>query len=237
MKRITTGISKLDQYIEGGIPEGAIVLVSGSTGSGKTIMGLQFLVEGAKKGEKGLYISFEESSKNIKMQADEFGWDIDAYEKKNIIRIVSLAIAHANIEKVLDEIESLVRKFKPQRIVLDSLSTLGVFTEIETRVDSGRELLSNVFGEAIVRKAIMTLVERLHAFEDSTTMVTSELQEGSAWHSRDTVSEFACDGIIRLSKIEAAGKRVITVVKMRSTKHSFLPRRIEIGPKGLELVE
>lgn len=237
MKRVTTGIAKLDSLIEGGIPEGAIVLVSGSTGSGKTILGLQFLVEGAKRGEKGLYITFEEAGKSIKAQAAEFGWDIEGLEKKNTLRIVSLSIAHANIEKVLEEIESFVRKFKPQRLVLDSLSTLGVFTEIETRVDSGRELLSNVFGEAIIRKAIMTLVERLHSFENCTTMVTSELQEGSSWHSRDTVSEFACDGIFRLSKIEAAGKRVLTVVKLRSTKHDFLPRRMEITNKGIAIVE
>jgi circadian clock protein KaiC len=237
MKRISTGIAKLDTLIEGGIPEGAIVLVSGSTGAGKTILGLQFLVDGAKKGEKGLYITFEEAAKSIKTQSSEFGWNMDDYEKKNLIRLVSLSIAHANIEKVLDEIESLVRKFRPQRIVLDSLSTLGVFTEIETRVDSGRELLSNVFGEAIIRKAIMTLVERLHSFENCTTMVTSELQEGSPWNSRDTVSEFACDGIFRLAKIEAAGKRMITVVKLRSTKHDFLPRRMEITNKGITIVE
>lgn len=237
MKRISTGISKLDPLIEGGIPEGAIVLVSGSTGSGKTILGLQFLVEGIKKGERGLYITFEEAARSVKTQAGEFGWNIDDFEKKGMLRLVSLSIAHANIEKVLDEIESLVRKFKPQRLVLDSLSTLSVFTEIETRVDSGRELLSNVFGEAIIRKAIMTLVERLHSFENCTTMVTSELQEGSSWHSRDTVSEFACDGVIRLGKIEAAGKRTLTMVKLRSTKHDFLPRRMEINSKGISIVE
>ncbi|VVC03630.1 Circadian clock protein kinase KaiC [Candidatus Burarchaeum australiense] len=237
MKRITTGIPRLDKLVEGGYPEGAVVLVSGSPGAGKTIYAMQFLIDGARKGDKGLYISFEESVKNVKMQADEFGWNLDALERKNQLRVVSLMVAHSNITKVLDEIESLVRKFMPKRLVLDSLSTLGVFTEIETQVDHGKELLSNVFGEAIIRKAIITLVERLRAFDTITTIVTSELQEGSPWYSRDTVSEFACDGVVKLSKIDAAGKRLLTVVKMRATKHQFLPKTIEIGDKGIVILE
>jgi len=237
MKRTSTGIPRLDKIVQGGYPEGSVILVSGSPGSGKTIVGLQFLIDGARKGEKGLYISFEETVGNVKMQADEFGWKVSELERKNRLRIVSLSIAHANIEKVLKEIEAIVTKFKPKRMVLDSLSTLSVFTEIETKVDSGRELLANVFGEAIVRKAIMTLIERLRSFDTITTIMTSELQEGSAWYSRDTVSEFACDGVIKLSKVDAAGKRLLTVVKMRATKHQFLPRTMQIGKNGVSLVE
>ena len=237
MKRVSTGIPRLDKLIEGGYPEGAVVLVSGSPGSGKTIYAMQFLVEGARKGERGLYISFEESVKSVKQQADEFGWDLEGLERKNVLRVVSLTVAHANIIKVLDEIECLVSKFKPKRLVLDSLSTLGVFTEIETQVDHGRELVSNVFGEAIIRKAIISLVERLRSFDTITSIVTSELQEGSPWYSRDTVSEFACDGVVKLSKIDAAGKRLLTVVKLRATKHQFLPKTMEISSKGIAILE
>src|SRR3989338_6481480 len=234
MKRIGTGVPKLDPMISGGYPEGSVILVSGSTGSGKTILGLQFLVEGARKGEKGLYISFEEAVGSVKMQANEFSWKLDELEKKNALRVVSLSIAHSNIEKVLDDMTALIEKFKPKRMVIDSLSTLGVFSEIETKVDHGSVLLANAFGEAIIRKAIITLIERLRSFDTITTVVTSELQEGSHWYSRDTVSEFACDGVIKLSKIDAAGKRLLTVVKMRATKHQFLPTEIEIGKRGIE---
>ena len=65
MERITTGIQNLDQTIEGGFKKGSINLVEGGPGSGKSIFGMQYLVNGIKKGENGVYITFEEEQDNV----------------------------------------------------------------------------------------------------------------------------------------------------------------------------
>ena len=77
----TVGIPGLDDMIEGGIPDGYSVLVTGGPGTGKTTLGMQFLYEGARKfGEKGLYVTFEENPENMRRNFSKYGWDLDEVE-------------------------------------------------------------------------------------------------------------------------------------------------------------
>ncbi|MEM3399708.1 MAG: ATPase domain-containing protein [Candidatus Micrarchaeia archaeon] len=241
MQRVKTGIAKLDDLLEGGFPKNSVILVSGTPGAGKTIFSLQFIVEGARSGERGLYITFEQIANSIRMQALQFGWDLEKYEKDNLVRVVSLKTLHSHVEKVICEVEELTKKFNAQRLVLDSLSTLAIYSEVAADVETFEMMgikteafIPPIIGDVVTRRAVMNLIERIRALE-VTTILTSELQAGSAWLSRDTVSEFACDGVIKLQKIEALGKRTLTVEKMRGTKHDFLPRMIVIGPNGIEI--
>lgn len=245
IERVRTGIPGLDEQIEGGIPRTMVTLVSGSPGAGKTIFGMQFLKYGAEHGERGLYISFEENRKDVLMQAERFGWDFEELEKKDLLHIVNLIALHTNVEKVVSEIEELVIRFKPERLVLDSLSTLGVYTELLADIEAIQIMESKVrdvpsavphSGEAVTRRAIMSIIEKVKGL-GVTALLTSELQEGSPWLSRDTVSEFICDGVIRLSKIVSIGKRMMTIEKMRSTSHNFLSKNFEIGEHGMLIKE
>ncbi|MFH1470598.1 MAG: ATPase domain-containing protein [Candidatus Micrarchaeota archaeon] len=237
MERVTTGVDGLDELLEGGFPKGSVVLVSGSPGAGKTILGLQFLKKGVDMDERGLYITFEETRRFILDQAARFNWDLEGYEKEHKLKIVSLVVSHTSIEKVLMEIDELVKKFQPNRLVLDSLTMLQVYTNVLVDSKSIEMLgVSDKSYEAVTRKAVADIVERLRGF-GATSIVTSELQEGSAWYSRDTVSEFICDGVIKLSKIETIGKRTLVIGKMRSTRHDVLPKPINIGEDGIILVK
>ncbi|MFH1448156.1 MAG: ATPase domain-containing protein [Candidatus Micrarchaeota archaeon] len=237
MDRVKTGIEGLDELIEGGFPKNTSVLLSGSIGTGKTIFGLQFLVEGAKLGERGIYITFEETRELILDQASRFGWDIEKFEKEHKLRIITLQLGHTSIEKILAEIDELIGKFQPQRLVLDSITTLQVYSDV--LVDSkSMEMLgvSDRHYESVRRKAVADLVGRVRAY-NLTAILTSELQEGSSWYSRDTISEFICDGVIKLSKVESIGKRTLTIGKMRSTRHDVVPKTINIGEDGIILVK
>ena len=237
MDRVTTGIDGLDELLEGGFPKGSVVLVSGSPGAGKTIFGLQFLKKGVDIGERGLYLTFEETRPFILEQAHRFSWDLELAESEHKLRLVSLVVSHTSIEKVLAEIDELVKKFQPNRLVLDSLTMLQVYTNVLVDAKSVEMLgVSDKSYEAVTRKAIADIVERLRGY-GATSLVTSELQEGSQWYSRDTVSEFICDGVIKLSKIETIGKRMLTIGKMRSTRHDVLPKPINIGEDGIILVK
>jgi len=78
--RIKTGITGFDELIDGGIPQGSFVVVTGGPGTGKTILASQFLANGVMKyDEKGLFISVEQPSEDIVAQAKQFGWDFDKW--------------------------------------------------------------------------------------------------------------------------------------------------------------
>ena len=82
VKKIKTGIVGLDEILKGGVREGASVLIAGSPGTGKTILAMQFILEGAKRNEPGIYISSEESVDDIRNYAGSLGWDIEKYERQ-----------------------------------------------------------------------------------------------------------------------------------------------------------
>ena len=124
-KRIPTGISNFDKMIEGGFEEYTTNLLVGSSGSGKTIFSVQFLVEGMKRGEKCLYITFEENKLQFYRNMKRFGWDLEAYEKKGLFYF--LEYKPGKVKTMLEEgggtIESIVLKNKISRIVIDSITS------------------------------------------------------------------------------------------------------------------
>ena len=89
MNRVPTGITGLDALIEGGIPEGRSLLVSGGTGTGKTIFGLQYLYFGAKKyNEPGIYVTLDERPDLIRQDMIRFGWDLRKLEDENMLHVL-----------------------------------------------------------------------------------------------------------------------------------------------------
>ena len=87
INRIKTGVDGLDELVEGGFPEGSTILISGSAGTGKTILSLQFLIAGAENNEPGIYLTVEESRDKIINQAEQFGWDLEKLEKERALVI------------------------------------------------------------------------------------------------------------------------------------------------------
>src|SRR5690242_18737868 len=78
--RISTGVYGLNDILHGGLPAGFVYLLEGDPGAGKTTLGLQFLIEGAKKGEKGLYVSLAETKRELSQVAESHGFDLSAIE-------------------------------------------------------------------------------------------------------------------------------------------------------------
>lgn len=227
--RIKTGIAGLDKLIDGGIPENSVVLLSGSAGTGKTIFSLQFLFEGARKKEKGLFISFEQSEKKIYDQATRFGWDLE----KNTIKVVSLA--DMDIINILEQIKNNIEKLNPKRMVIDSITFMSLAAySIKKLVDLEKTNVAEIYEDReehdahniapqyeslVVRKLLVDFV-RIMQNKGITTILTSEIPRESVWLSRDTFSEFASDGVILLKATSIGSEihRTIEVVKMRNTK-------------------
>ncbi|OLE83789.1 MAG: hypothetical protein AUF79_18135 [Crenarchaeota archaeon 13_1_20CM_2_51_8] len=96
--RVRTGIAELDQMLRGGFMKGDAVMVAGSAGCGKTTLALQYLVNGAKLGEAGLYVTFEEMPDQIYRDAKNLGWDLRKLEEESKFRIAAQTNSRGLVE-------------------------------------------------------------------------------------------------------------------------------------------
>ena len=244
MARTKTGIQGLDKALKGGIPEGNLVLISGGAGTGKSTLSLQFLVNGASTfGERGLYISTEQSREELHKQAVSYSWDLEDLEKKNLMKIVYYDITAG--DDFLKKIDKLISEYKPKRITVDSMTTLtdalmiGGITEGSafSLVQIAETVSPIPRTEQIMAKSILyKLISELKKYR-VTTLLTSELYEGSDRLSADGISEFITDGVIVMHYLGIGGGdyRTIQIRKMRYTDHEKQIMPMEITNKGIDI--
>jgi len=208
MKRESIGIKEIDSMIEGGIPSGSVVGVSGSPGVGKSILGLHFLFEGAKNGKKGLYVSLEEPRRNIDNMIKSFVFKDEFYklEKKGLIVIKNFNYEeYENIN--LELLKKIYKNEKIERVVIDSFNCF--FDSLEG--NHSNELQLNV------RKMINQSFKYLRK-EGLTVLLVLEKNENSMF-SFDYNIPYLVDGIIKLNYLELGEiERRLIIPKMRWTK-------------------
>ncbi|HIE41356.1 MAG TPA: hypothetical protein EYP80_01705 [Candidatus Aenigmarchaeota archaeon] len=215
--RIPTGIKGLDKLIEGGFVKGSSILVSGNTGTGKTIFCLQYLYEGLKRGESCIYITLEESAKDIIDDALALGIDLKEYIKKGKFKI---------IEKNVFEDTSIdfftINRTKATRIVIDPFSLLAL----------------SIQNKPIIRQKLYEIIKMLKE-RGVTLLLTSEALENETKYSRHDIEEFVVDGLIKLEMeiIGADLHRSINIIKMRKTKMKGGRHNIEISKGGIKLTD
>src|SRR5881628_2007646 len=88
LDRVPTGIKGLDELLGGGFPEGRCILIVGSPGSGKTTFAMQYLANGALRGDAGLYVTLDEHPEHIKQNMKGYNWDLDDLEKKGKLLVM-----------------------------------------------------------------------------------------------------------------------------------------------------
>jgi KaiC/GvpD/RAD55 family RecA-like ATPase len=195
--------------------------------------------EGLKNGEQCLYLTSDERVDTIFIQAKKLGFDFKQWVDKDQIKFMYLDIDKRSIYK---EIEQEIKTGKYSRVVLDSLTPVTevpvLVTEVQEIDPSKGEYESNKYPAGSVSatrmhiRRIMNLLNK----DQSTAIVTSEIQEGSRNLSRDTISEFIVDGIIILDLDQTMDRRKLTIRKMRATKHSLKPQNITIAEGGIKFV-
>lgn len=218
MERVATGIEGLDVLIKGGIPKGSTVLVSGGTGTGKTILATQFIYNGAVKyREAGLYVTLETNLKNIVWNMENFNWDIESLQKKNLMKIYRMHLdKQVDIEGELEVITKMVEELEAKRLVVDSTTAFTLWI---------REP-----GE--LRRTVYDFTDALKEL-DCTTMLTSETHEDKNQFSAFGVEEFIADGVIAL--YFTPPHRSIFIRKMRGTSHSNKVHPLDITDKGISI--
>jgi len=219
VNRLSTGVSLLDEMMEGGVPQGYSVLVAGPSGSGKTVLSNQFIVEGIKHGEPGIVAVFEKRP-NDYLQTTPRGREFERMVRDKKLEIIYLRPLDLSIDETLLALREAVLRIGAKRAVIDSLSGLELALAPTFREDF-RESLYRMIG------ALTGL--------DLTVMATVELADSytDLRFSPQGVA-FLTDAIIiqRYVEIDSQLKRALSVVKVRASQHSKDLRAYEITADG-----
>jgi KaiC/GvpD/RAD55 family RecA-like ATPase len=219
VQRTPTEVAGLDELIEGGIPKGNLVVLTGDPGAGKTIFCLQYLYNGAvKHNETGVFISLEEKPEELMETAAIFGWDLDGMIKKG--KIIMQTVELYDFDKLRDSIEDLVAKHHAVRLVIDPGVIFHLYFERE--LDARKRILS-----------LGKMLKKLNV----TTIITNESTTGQH-EGLFGLEEYVADGVVLLyhTRVENRFVRSIGILKMRDTKISDKLRPVRITAQGIEVL-
>ncbi len=219
-QRVTSGNEELDRMCGGGFFRDSIVLVSGATGTGKTLICTEFLAEGAQHNDRCLLFAFEESGDQLIRNAAGWGVDLRKMEQEGQLRIVCNYPEATTLEDNLILMKRVIEEFKPNRLAVDSLSAL----ERVAPLKSFREFVIGLTS-FIKHKEIPALF----------TATTEHLMGGSS--ITEAHISTITDSIILLRYVELFGemRRGMTVLKMRGSKHDKVIREFKIDGQGLHI--
>ncbi|MCF8268274.1 MAG: circadian clock protein KaiC [Ignavibacteriales bacterium] len=218
--RITSGSEELDKICSGGFFRDSVILVSGATGTGKTLMATEFMKGGVTNDERSLLFAFEESREQLFRNASGWGIDFEKFERNGKLKVVCEYPEVAGLDDHLIMMKRIIEEFKPNRVAIDSLSAL--------------ERISTIKG---FREFIIALTSFIKHQEIAGlfTATTSSLMGGSSI-TEGHISTIT-DSIILLRYVELLGemKRGITVLKMRGSKHDKDIRELTIDYAGMHI--
>jgi KaiC/GvpD/RAD55 family RecA-like ATPase len=233
MNRISTGLTGLDEMLGGGFLKNKIILIRGGPGTGKTIFSLQFIVEGAKKGEKGIYLTLEEPIDSIRMAAASVGFDLEKLEKKNTLKLID---GSQLVFKFSEEIKSNYNSPKPviSQIVNQIIIEAESFGATRLVVDPITSAIIHQRFPTDKRLEILELIKSLRKLK-CTSVITSESSSPS--EEDFYVEEYLADGVIILAQTlrNFVVTKTLRVEKMRGIGHDDQPRKYEITEKGLKV--
>lgn len=231
-ERSTTFIPGLDELVENGFPQHTINLLSGPPGSAKSLFGLQYIYNGAKyANEPGIFLALEESRDNIVRAAQNYGMDLEAMEKAQLLYIIDLGKMRmesssmeelewslVSFETLQDFLKNHLAFSHAKRLVLDSITAAGIYYTSPEQMRRELFRFSRFLRDAGV-----------------TSILISETVDGR--DSRYGIEEFISDSFIRLDYESTSGeyRRTLTVRKMRFTKHDPLKHPFLIMENGIEV--
>jgi circadian clock protein KaiC len=220
-RRLSTGVRELDSLMGGGIPEGDSLLLAGPSGSGKSVLGSQFIAEGLRQGEPGIVAMFEELPAEYAQRAAKLGLDFDTPQKEGTLKIIYLRPLDLSVDETVHEIVNSVKEIGCKRLVIDSLVGFEMALAPGFRTDF-RESLYRMIG-ALTRLGV-TIISTVEIEENFTSLGLSNF-----------AVSFLADDIVRLRYVSINGqlRKMLLVVKMRRSDHSIDMCEYRITPEGV----
>jgi circadian clock protein KaiC len=222
VSRVPTGITGLDELIQGGFPRSTLILLAGSPGTGKTIASAHFLYHGAKNlDESGIYVSFAERRDFFFDNMKKFGLDFEKLESKGKFKFLDVMTTREKaVSLTFGTVLGDVLAIDAKRLVIDSFSAMA--QSFERKIDA---------------RIILHMINKLMRQTGCTTLLLVEVPKGNKKLGLG-FEEFVADGIIQFETIyekEGIQKRAV-ILKMRGTNHNNRYSNIVISDKGISLM-
>ena len=220
--RVSSGVKTLDEMCGGGFFKDSIILATGATGTGKTLLVSKFLQTGCSKGDRTILFAYEESRAQLSRNASSWGIDFDDLERLGLLKIICTYPESAGLEEHMQIIKSEITEFKPSRIAIDSLSALA------------RGVSDNAFRQFVIGVTGYAKQEEITGFFTNTT----DQFTGSNSITDSHISTIT-DTILMLQYVEIRGEmaRAINVFKMRGSWHDKGIREYTINADGPQITD
>lgn len=220
--QLSTGVRGLDSMMHGGIPSQSTVLVIGGPGTGKTLLGLQFIMAGLKLGEPGMIILFEEREDQLIYEASRMGWDLKGFMDSGLLRIIYAYPRDISPDEHNLEIKSQVEDISVKRLLYD-----GVYN------------LESVIPDPVELREHIRLLSDFLKYKGITVMLTNEVSKKIAPGNIPSMSiSSIADAIIMLNFTDGQNRfdRTMSVLKLRGSHHDLSIRNYIIWDHGIEIV-
>jgi len=231
LEKALTGIPGLDQITGGGLPQGRVTLVAGSAGAGKTLLGLNFLVAGARQyGEPGVLMTFEEPAAKVALNVRSLGFDIDELVRTGQLAVLAFQVDPSEIvaagefdfEPIFAILDDAIRQVGAKRVLLDTI-----------------EVIFGAFGDdAIVRSELIRLVRWLDDRGVTVVLTGERGNSGDNGLTRHGIEEYVTDCVIVLDHRVTAeiSTRRLRVVKYRGSAHGTNEYPFLISERGFTVL-
>jgi circadian clock protein KaiC len=220
-ERVSSGLPRLDKMLRGGYHRGSNVLISGAPGCAKSTLAGLFAAEACRRGERTLYVSFDEGSSQIIRNLRSVGIKLEPYVKSGLLKMYSTRTRGPNIEDQFGDLRATVRAHRPSSLVVDPLSALSTKLSHLASADAAQQFLDFLRVECI-------------------TVVNTSLMDGiSTDEATATGISTIADTWIHLSYLVQDGERnrALTIVKSRGTGHSNQVRELKLSDAGVTLAD
>lgn len=221
-ERISSGIPRLDSMLSGkGFYRGSTILISGTAGTGKTSFANKFVESACRRGERCLYLAFEESADQIMRNMKSIGTDLAPWVKKGLLKFHASRPSLYGLEMHLVTIHNLIADFNPQIIIVDPVSNL------------------TAVGSSIEVKSVLTRLFDYLKASHITTLLTDLVHLGINLETTNEEISSLIDTWILLRDIEINGERNrgMYILKSRGMPHSNQIREVVLSDRGIELVD
>jgi circadian clock protein KaiC len=222
-KRAAFGVSELDALMEGGLPAGSTTMLTGSMGIGKTVLSLQFALDGVRKGERTLFVGFVEEPGVLVARGHRIGLDVRPFIASGALQLLYQPPTEMEADSLVDHILAEIARLGARRLVIDGLGALELsVADIDRR---------EIFFGALSRRLRLAGV---------TTLFTKEVTKiaGSELDFSSTPIAILGENLLLLRFVELRGRihRILSVLKMRDSKYQSDLREFEITDQGIRVL-
>jgi circadian clock protein KaiC len=219
--RTPSGVPGLDAMLDGGFWTGSATLVAGPTGSGKTTMGIQFVVEGLRRGERCLFVNFQENPTQLAHQIEAIEGKLDD-DARSRLELLYYSAVELSIDRIVVSIFQALRRSPIRRVVIDALGDLAIAASDSTRMHD--------YLYALVQHFAVMGVTSLLTLETDPPIMASDESHGRLSHMADNIV------FLEIREQDGVMGRCVRVAKARSIAHDLQTRQLAITDRGLNIV-